>query len=201
MINSIHPHPDDKTAQYSGKVRDKFTTYGLRRAAAAAGVFSIIGLIALTSVVDWNKSWLLILFYALLVLNTYFSVRCFSSIAPRWEIKQELIDAALAVLYVMMVLNFNFAFNFVAISTLLFMVAVIKYVLLAEIIGYSKLLRRKIFTNTLGILLCFLTLIGILWGYGSQALPIWVAAFALTNIYLLLLKPLYNPKDHYETGK
>ena len=37
-----------------------FTTYGLRRAVVATGAFSIVGFAALTSIVDWGKSWPLV---------------------------------------------------------------------------------------------------------------------------------------------
>ncbi len=177
---------------------DKFTTYGLRRAAAAVGAFSIVGLTAMTSVIDWNKSWPLVLFYAVLVLNTYFSVRCFASISHKWELKQEFVDVALVIIYIIMALNFNSVQSFVVVSNLLFIVAILKYILLAETIGYSKLLREKIRVNAFGILYCFLALIGILWGYGRQVVLIWSIGFAIVNVYVLLLKPLYNPINHYE---
>jgi len=183
------------------KMSDKFTSYARSRATAAAGTFSAVGLLAPISIIDWNRSWPLILFYVTLVLNTYFSVRCFSSISPKWELRQELIDAILAVLYIMLALNFNIVRNFIVIATLLFVITVLKYILLAETVGYSKLIHRKIRLNTLGTLYCFLALIGILWGYGRQVSIIWAVGFVLANIYVLWWEPHYDPKHHYENSK
>lgn len=174
------------------------TSYARNRAMAAAGTFAIFGLIALSSIIDWNKSWPLVVFYAALLTNTYFSVRSFASITPKEHLGQRLIDAVLVVCMLLLVLNFNSILNFTILATLLFIIATLKYVFLTQLAGYSKLLYMKIRIDTLGILLCFLAVIGTLWGYGRQVSIIWSTVFVLANVYVLWWEPHYRLENHYE---
>ena len=183
------------------KMSDKNIIYARRRAVAVTVVFGIIFLISLNSIVDWTVSWPLVVFYAALLTNTYFSVRSFASITPKEHLGQQLIDAALAACMFLMVLNFNSVLNFTTLATLLFIVATLKYVLLTRLAGYSKLLYMKIRIDTLGILFCFLAVLGTLSGYGSQTSIIWSVVFVLANFYVLWWKPHYRLENHYDNSK
>lgn len=178
-----------------------FTSYASNRAAAATVFFGVIALISLGSIVDLSKSWPLVVFYAVLLINTYFSIRTFASITPEENFGQKLIDAALVVCMLLMVFNFNSVLNFTILATLLFIIATLKYVFLTQLAGYSKLLYMKIRIDALGILFCFLAVVGTLWGYGRQASIIWATVFVLANIYVLWWKPHYDLKHHYENSK
>lgn len=178
-----------------------FTSYARNRAAAATVFFGVIALISLGSIVDWSKSWPLVVFYAILLINTYFSIRTFASITPEENLGQKLIDAALVACMLLMVFNFNSILNFILITTLLFIIATLKYIFLTQLAGYSKLLYMKIRIDTLGILFCFLAVVGTLWGYGRQVSVIWAFGFVLANIYVLWWEPHYDPKHHYENSK
>ncbi len=180
---------------------DKFTTYARNRALAVTAVFGAIALISLSSVVDWGRSWPLVLFYGTILLNTYFSVRSFASITPKEHLGQQIIDAVLVLCLFLMVMNFNSVLNFIIWTTLLFIVATLKYIFLARLAGYSKLLYMKIRIDALGILFCFLALLGTLWGYGRQVSAIWAVVFVLANIYVLKLNPHYLLENHYENKK
>ncbi len=180
---------------------DKFTTYARNRALAVTAVFGVIAVISLSSVVDWGKSWPLVLFYGTILLNTYFSVRSFASITPKEHLGQQIIDAVLVLCLFLMVMNFNSVLNFIIWTTLLFIVATLKYIFLARLAGYSKLIYMKIRIDALGILFCFLALIGALWGYGRQVSVIWAITFVLANIYVLKLNPHYLLEHHYENQK
>lgn len=178
---------------------DKYTSYAQNRAIAATIVLGIIAFISLNSIIDLAKSWPLVVFYAALLTNTYFSVRSFASITPKEHLGQQLIDAALVACMLLLVLNFNSILNFTILATLLFIVATLKYVFLTRLAGYSKLLYMKIRIDTLGILFCFLAVIGTLWGYGRQVSVIWSIVFILANIYVLWWKPHYRLENHYES--
>ncbi|HUX35800.1 MAG TPA: hypothetical protein VMV71_02070 [Candidatus Paceibacterota bacterium] len=175
-----------------------FTSYARSRAIAAAIFLGTAGIISLGSIIDWSRSWPLILFYATLLTNTYFSIRSFASITPE-NTTQKLIDVALVVFMFLMVFNFNSVLNFAMLATLLFIIATLKYIFLIKLAGYSKLLYMKIRIDTLGILFCFMAVIGTLWGYGRQTSIIWAIAFALANVYVLRLEPHYRLENHYES--
>lgn len=180
---------------------DKNIIYARRRAATVTVVFGIIALISLNSIIDWAESWTLVVFYATLLTNTYFSVRSFASITPKKHLGQQLIDAALAACMFFMVLSFNSILNFTILATLLFIIATLKYVLLTNLAGYSKLLYMKIRIDTLGALFCFIAVLGTLFGYGSQVSIIWAIVFVLANFYVLWLEPHYRLENHYENRK
>ncbi len=177
---------------------DRPTNYARNRAAAVTIVFGVIALISLNSIVDWVESWPLVVFYATLLTNTFFSVRSFASITPREHLGQQLIDAALAACMFLLVLNFNSILNFTILATLLFIIATLKYVFLTQLAGYSKLLYMKIRIDALGILFCFLAVLGTLSGYGSQTSIIWSAVFILANFYVLWWEPHYCLETHYD---
>ena len=86
-------------------------------------------------------------------------------------------------------------------ATLLFIVATLKYVLLTRLAGYSKLLYMKIRIDALGILFCFLAVIGTVLGYGQQTSVIWSVVFVLANFYVLWWKPHYRLENHYDNNK
>lgn len=180
---------------------DRFTTYAKKRAAAVAVFFGLSLLLAISSVTDWAKSWPLVLFYAVLLLNTYFSVRSFASITPKEHIGQQLIDFALVACMLLLLINLNSALNFIALTTLLFIIATLKYIFLSEIAGYSKLMYMKIRIDALGILFCFLTLLAALWGYPRQASIVWALIFVLANFYVLHWNPHYDLENHYENSQ
>ncbi|MDO8664775.1 MAG: hypothetical protein Q7K44_04510 [Candidatus Liptonbacteria bacterium] len=200
MANLISSHSRNKDELYSAKVRDKNTIYARRRAAATTMAFGILGIVTLNStVLDWAESWPLVVFYAALLTNTYFSVCSFASITPKRHMGQHLIDAILAACMALLAFNFNSILNFTIISTLLFIIATLKYIFLVKIAGYSKLLYMKIRIDTLGILFCFLAVIGTLLGYGQQISVIWSIVFVLANIYVLWWEPHYRLEAHYES--
>jgi hypothetical protein len=190
-----------ETAPHTKNIGVGFTNYARNRAIAVTVAFGAIALISLNSIIDWSRSWPLIVFYVTLLTNTYFSVRSFASITPKEHLGQQFIDVMLVICMFLMVLNFNSILNFTILATLLFIVATLKYIFLTQLAGYSKLLYMKIRIDTLGILFCFLAVIGTLWGYGRQISVAWSAVFILANLYVLWLKPHYLLENHFTAGK
>ncbi len=176
-----------------------FTAHARRRALATVVVFGLWGVGAAYFILDWQTAWPLVLFYALLILNSYYSVRAFASITPREHLGQQGMDILLCLWLALLPLNFNTPLNFVLLMSMLFVTATLKYVLLLPVAGYSRLLYAKIRVDTLGILLCFLALLGILWGYAFWTTVLWSLIFFISNIYVLWWEPHYHLSLHYES--
>ncbi len=176
---------------------NKHTPHAKRRALLAAASFAPWGaFMARTSVFAWQQAWPLMLFYAILVLNTFFSVRTFASITPSRHIGQNLWDGLLVVFFLLMPLRFNSPLHFVLLATMFFAVSLLKYIFLIPIAGFSRLLYAKIRINALGVLLCIAVLTGILAGYAFYATALWAIIFLMANIYLLWWRPLYRLDMH-----
>ncbi len=137
----------------------------------------------------------LFIFYITITINTYFSIRLFSSIVPHDNTKQNIIDALLFCLYIALAFDFNNPNIFVFLLCILFAIAIIKYTHLLGVITHIKLLKKKIIIDTLGALMALLSFFGIM--YGSQTLSVWLLAivFLLANIILLVVKPMYKIID------
>lgn len=134
----------------------------------------------------------LLLYYCLLLLNTFFSVRVFSSITPPNAL-QAVFDAILVLIYAGLAFSFASVVNFTAISAGLFLISALKYVHLKRIVSsYQTLLQRKIRINGLGVLLSLGALAFALTGYSDAAGWLLCGVFALANFYVLFLKPMYR---------
>ncbi len=174
------------------------TSFAIRRATAVSLGFGAWGLLMAYFILDWRRSWPLFLFYLILLLNSYFSVRTFASITPRSDLLQQLFDILLGLCLALLPVNFNFTQNFVLVSTALFIIATLKYVFLVPLSGFSRLLHQKIRIDALGTMLCFLALVGVLWGYGRWSVILWSLTFLFANIYVLYWRPHYSLDLHQQ---
>ncbi len=151
---------------------------------AVISVFRSIGEIALVP---------LTIFYAILLLNSFFSIRLFSQIIPSHLIEQKLIDGTLFVFYIFLTFTFSTPIVFGYLITIFFVLAGTKYImLLNKITDQPKLLKKKILVNSLGTLLGALTLGGMLYGFVVESAWALTIIFALANIYFLFINPLYK---------
>ncbi len=167
--------------------------YAQRKSVMVTALFVLAGLVVTWRLASWAVSLPLFIFYIILTVNTYFSIRCFADLVPRGNKLQQAIDLVLAVLYLILAVNLGNQLSFIFMATLLFAVATLKYVLLlSSLIGYSAFLKRKIFIDNLGIIACILALGGVLFGYSLLASWLWAGIFVIANIYLLFIKPMYN---------
>ncbi|CAN5316673.1 hypothetical protein BH10PSE9_BH10PSE9_17450 [soil metagenome] len=130
------------------------------------------------------------LFYAVLLLNTFLSIRFFRVQRP-YERDERVVDAVLAVAYLALGVSIGRVTFFLAASLVLFVAAVAKYVRLVNILELPHLARRKIFLNFLGVVLCGGSLAIALAGYPVAGAWIQAAIFTLANVYLLAIKPMY----------
>lgn len=156
----------------------------------AVGIISVLQLVK-----NWGESLPLIIFYFLILVNTHFSVSFFLSIIPQRGGLQKLINTALLLIYPGLAITFDKPLNFTLIAALLFTLATIKYILLAEESPFRKILWKKVLIETMGILACILTIFGILIGYSILATSLWTFCFLVANIYLLSIRPLYKLEE------
>jgi hypothetical protein len=161
------------------------------RAVGATALFALAGIAGFFfAPAPWTAKAPNAVFYAVLVLNTFFSVRFFDALPPHPR-DERAIDGLLAILYLALAAAIGTPLVFALISTLLFAAAVAKYVLLMPIMTRQDILRRKIRIDALGLVLCAATLAGTL--VSDPLWSAWAAAalFALANVYLLAISPMY----------
>jgi len=134
-----------------------------------------------------------LVFYLLLLLNTYFSmtfteaafrVRCPSDVA---------ISLLLVALFIALPWTMDRATWFYLAMTLFFCAAVAKYTNWLTRVDASFFLRRKILINTSGIVLNFLATAGTIFT-GEERLVVLTATvlYAYGNLHTLVIDPLYR---------
>ncbi|KKT42140.1 MAG: hypothetical protein UW30_C0002G0051 [Candidatus Giovannonibacteria bacterium GW2011_GWA2_44_13b] len=168
-------------------------------ATVAFAVFGILGW--LTKVTDPLSSAPLLLYYLLLLVNTYFSIRFFAVITPVEKISQHTADILLGLCILLMSMNLNNALWFFMWATLLFMLATVKYALLLGAIPHPRLLKRKILVDLSGIVASAFALLGALFGYPSASAWVYTFLYLLANIYLMIVNPLYRLLDNIEESR
>src|SRR3990172_10959 len=163
-----------------------------QKAVFAITLFSIFAAwCAWSTVTDWSVSLPLVIFHFALLVNTFFSIRCFSRIIPRRDWTQKAIDVILGVLYLALPLQFGQPLWYAVVLAILFTLATTKYALLFHLKEHLSLLRRKIFFDSLGSIACVLLIAAVSAGYGFVAMWAWAILFILADMYLLVIKPLY----------
>jgi hypothetical protein len=161
------------------------------RSIAATGAFMAAGLASwLLLVRDWRSAIIQSIFYIILIVNTYFSIRCFSRIAPR-TLGQLCVDSILAALYLMLAACICDGAAFMFIASCIFAVAVLKYEFMLKALSNSETVKRKILVDALGAVLCVTGWGAIQLGYGQSASAAVTFVFAVANLYLLILRPMY----------
>ena len=159
----------------------------------ATGVFSLAGIISALfySVVS---PFLLphFIIYAVLVVNTYFSIRFWSGLQPK-DSRQLLIDAVLVAAYLALAFSIGEPMYFALAALTLFALATFKYVLMRGRTSYEAIVERKTGIDALGALACAVLTLGMFLGYPLEATWLFAIGFTLANVYLLFIKPMYRP--------
>ncbi len=162
----------------------------IRKAAGACVLFAAFGAAGWLWTEPDAGSLPLLGYYAVLVINTFFSIRALASITPR-NTPQTLFDAALVCTYAALAFSFSSTILFLAISALLFMLSIAKYTHLNRLVSYPELLRRKITLNALAALLSGVMLAVAFTGYPDAATWALFVSFALPSIFLQII-PVYR---------
>ena len=129
--------------------------------------------------------------YAVLVVNTYFSIRFWSALQPQ-DSRQLLIDAVLVAAYLTLAFSMGEPTHFPLALAALFVLATFKYVLMRGRILYEAVVERKIRIDALGALACAVLIVGAFLGYAFEAAWLFALGFALANVYLLFIRPMYR---------
>ena len=161
------------------------------RALSATILFSAVGMWSLLfHAVPWEYVIPHVIFYAALTVNTYFSLRFYAAFTPESTF-QTAIDLALTVAYIALALSIGIplAFSFFALTV--FTIAPAKYAHMLGRTSHDATLRKKILIDLLGTALCALVLGLTLVGLELKGAWILASLFALANVYLLTIKPMY----------
>ena len=165
------------------------------RAIAAAAGFSLIGFFALL-IYGVNAPEVLpdVLFYAILVIHTYFSVRFFSTVIPQnlWQI---VTDLALVVVYCALALSFGNGFRFISVALCLFAVAIFKYVPSLSQPHLNALMSRKIKYLLGGVSLAIYSLIIAFVANDVVATWFFVVIYTYFTYIILLIERMYGTGD------
>jgi hypothetical protein len=129
-------------------------------------------------------------FFAVLVLNTVFSVRFFGPMIRR-DSWQWLVDGALLLIYAGLALSIGQGTAFPFAAAALFVVATLKYAAAWQSIP-DYVLKRKITIDLSGAILCLAALGVALAGFPLAAAVAMAALFAAANVVVLWLRPMYR---------
>lgn len=166
------------------------------KAFLGAALFSVMAVFSwIFFVEDKLLSLPLLIFYAALMVHTYFSIRLFSAIAPRGNFTQTFFDFLLFLVNTGMALALANPLLFLFLNLLLFIVAPVKYSFLLGVVNHPKLLKRKIIVDLLGALAAALSLGVFLVGYEHKAVWGLLIAFSIASVYLFFIRPLYRLHD------
>ncbi len=180
------------------KTTNKFASHALTRAWSVSIFFLLWFFLVIFFFKINPESLSLSIFYLLLIINTFFSIRTFATITPKDHFGQKIWDILLILCLVSLPLVFSSTIDFVSIALVLFVVASLKYIFLIPVVNFSRLLFYKIRIDTLGILLCTLCLLGVIGGFPRASTDIWTSIFFLANVYVLWYEPLYRVEHHFE---
>lgn len=134
----------------------------------------------------------LFIFYIILIINSYFSILLFLQIIPRHMVSQKIIDTLIIILYLTLGLTFALPLFFAFLLTLIFILCVVKYTLLLNVVtNQPHLLKRKIVIDALGGIMGLLMLGGVILGYPIESSWALVVIFVIANIHLFFISPLY----------
>ncbi len=160
---------------------------------AVTAFLALVGIVSVAVTnINWYISLPLVLFYGMIVLNTYFSMRLFTHIAPSQKALHHIVDGLLVALFVLLALTFARPILFAFVVTVLFALAAIKYTLMLNDIPHPRLLKRKIVIDLLGKLMGLITLGGMLAGYTLISSWFLAITFTVANISLLFVWPMYR---------
>jgi len=169
------------------------TNRAARRAAGATSLFAAAGVAsACRGSPDWVVSAPLGVAYALLVVNTYCSIRCFGAIIPPELRTQRLLDVVLGATYLALAGSLGDPVRFAAVGALLFAVATFKYALLLGRLDAAELLARKVRVDTVGTIVSVVALVVASRGYEQAAAWGLLGLNAAANLVVLWWKPLYR---------
>lgn len=129
--------------------------------------------------------------YAVLVVNTFFSIRFWGALQPD-DSRQFLADAVLVAAYFALAFSMGQPAYFALAAFGLFVLATFKYMLMRGRTPHGALVEHKIFLDALGALSCAVLIGGTFSGLALESAWLFAAGFSLANVYLLFIRPMYR---------
>ena len=151
-----------------------------------------------THVHDWNSILAPLVYYVVLLISTYFSVRCFDALTPPQSPVQDVLDVVLVLFYFVLATLFTAPAILLFVTAAFFSVTTLKYILLMseKTLPHFKQIDYKAAINgcgTISALLCYWIA---LQGNVVLGMWLWVAIFCSANFFIFFIKPLYRiPQD------
>ncbi len=162
------------------------------RATLATLFFIAAGVAALLFVAPPNEYVLPhSIFYAVLTLNTFFSIKLYATIQPNDQ-HQRIVDFLLVAAYVALAFSIGRAFEFSLVALILFIFATPKYAMMRGKIPHDALLRRKILIDLSGVAFTAVVFLGTIAGYPLESAWVLAIGFVIANIYHLVINPMYH---------
>jgi hypothetical protein len=137
----------------------------------------------------------LLSFYATLTVNTYYSIETFASITPQSNIAQHIVDTCLFFIYLCLGYSVYDPLLFWSLAVLLFVTASIKYFHLGSLVNRPNLIRKKASLDLLGAGLVASALAATVFLNVTGSACLTATIFAIANVYLLYIKPMYGRID------
>ncbi|MEO8638205.1 MAG: hypothetical protein ABI430_04890 [Candidatus Taylorbacteria bacterium] len=163
------------------------------KALIASTFFFLAGLYSWIFLVSDHRAGLpLFIFYITIVVNTFFSLVLFSSIIPRENVTQKILDGLLIVCYLLLAQGMRDPASFLFFDTLLFIFATAKYAFLLGVVNHPRLLKRKILADLSGVCAGVLAFGGLVAGYSYVATWALAIVFVIANFILFFIFPLYR---------
>ncbi len=165
---------------------------------SAYRAWAVVAIVSVVGFVSWmffapDTEFLLpdTIFFVVIVINTFFSVRFFARIAPTNRM-QLAVDVFLIVSYVALALAMGRPIAFAFAALCLFILATSKYALMVGIIPHHHVLHRKILIDLSGAAICAAVLGGVLADWPLTSAWALAIIFLLANIYFLLVQTMYR---------
>lgn len=162
-----------------------------QRAWFVVAAFSVLGVAGFMRAPESAFTAPHVLFYTVLVLNTFFSVRLFAAIQPG-TLSQYAVDLLLVLTYTALAFSIGDPVGFAFFALCLFAAATPKYAMMLGVVRHDRLLKRKVLIDLCGTIMCTIVLGGTLFGYPLASAWALGGIFAAANVLLLYIRPMYR---------
>lgn len=168
------------------------TMRAVGQAALASAAFASAGLVGFLRAPWAETSALLAGYYAVLVINSFFSIKTLATISPS-SLVQMCFDGVLVAVYILLALSIGSVVLFCVCSMALFLIANVMYAhLYRRVSERRRFIAHKMRINALGIALSLGALLIAVAGHRVYAAWTLCVLYALANVYLLGINPMYR---------
>jgi len=161
-----------------------------QKAQGFVGLLSVIAIGTMFRESSYNPS--LVWLYALLLLNTYYSIAFFSQLIPTHLQSQRIIDGALSVCYILLPFFFDQSVVYIQLMAVLFILAALKYAVVIDATSYNSVFIKKILIDGIGALAWMFCLGLALSSFPNRGIVAAIVIFSIGNAVVLFIRPKYR---------